>query len=434
VNKATPTVTWSAPAAITYGTALGATQLNATASVAGTFTYTPAAGTILGAGDSSLSVSFAPTDSTNYNSASATVSQHVNKAAQTITWATPAPVQPGSVVSAALLNATVSVVGPASAGSLTYDVAFGTVLSTGDHTVTATAAATASYDAEQRSVVLRVCDFPTITSQPQGAVIVAGTTIHLTLQATTYDTISWYKSDGTAVGTGSPYLVLYSTTTFYAIVSNACTSVRSANATFSLCAPPTITTQPASFNVIQGKPATLSIGVAALTSEQIQGGGQLYIHWFNADGDVSLGSGNDLVTYPGATMTVYAKVGNGCGEVRSANATIGVAATACILPTIDSQSPDVTIADGTSTTLSVDIDPSYFGAYWCAWYINGIAQGSDGDFMTIGSELDTGILSTNGSQFPVTYRYYVVVTNSCGSVRSNDFVVTVTNTTTGGEP
>ena len=48
--KATPTITWSTPADITYGTALSATQLNATASVPGTFVYTPAAGTVLNAG------------------------------------------------------------------------------------------------------------------------------------------------------------------------------------------------------------------------------------------------------------------------------------------------------------------------------------------------------------------------------------------------
>ena len=44
--KIVPTVTWAKPAAITYGTPLSGTQLDATASVPGTFTYTPAAGTI----------------------------------------------------------------------------------------------------------------------------------------------------------------------------------------------------------------------------------------------------------------------------------------------------------------------------------------------------------------------------------------------------
>ena len=38
------------PATISYGIALSSTQLNATANVAGTFTYLPAAGTVLKAG------------------------------------------------------------------------------------------------------------------------------------------------------------------------------------------------------------------------------------------------------------------------------------------------------------------------------------------------------------------------------------------------
>jgi hypothetical protein len=75
VNQATPAITWSTPAGITYGTALSATQLNATATyqsggspatVAGTFTYTPAAGTILSAGSQTLSVHFVPADATDF--------------------------------------------------------------------------------------------------------------------------------------------------------------------------------------------------------------------------------------------------------------------------------------------------------------------------------------------------------------------------------
>jgi large repetitive protein len=51
VNKATPTITWATPSAITYGTALSATQLNASSgSLGGTFTYSPVSGTTLGAG------------------------------------------------------------------------------------------------------------------------------------------------------------------------------------------------------------------------------------------------------------------------------------------------------------------------------------------------------------------------------------------------
>jgi cyclophilin family peptidyl-prolyl cis-trans isomerase len=77
--KAKPSLTWSTPAAIAYGTALGASQMNATANIAGNFTYTPAAGTILVAGNHTLSATFTPTDSGNYTTASANVTLKVNE-------------------------------------------------------------------------------------------------------------------------------------------------------------------------------------------------------------------------------------------------------------------------------------------------------------------------------------------------------------------
>jgi hypothetical protein len=66
VVRATPIMSWATPASIIVGTPLGAAQLNATASVPGKFTYTPAKGTVLGVGNRALSVSFVPTDSVHY--------------------------------------------------------------------------------------------------------------------------------------------------------------------------------------------------------------------------------------------------------------------------------------------------------------------------------------------------------------------------------
>src|SRR5207244_9647750 len=87
INKATPAITWSNPADITYLTALSATQLNATASVAGSFVYTPASGTMLNAGSSqTLHVDFTPTDTAHYNTVSKDVSINVLKANATITF------------------------------------------------------------------------------------------------------------------------------------------------------------------------------------------------------------------------------------------------------------------------------------------------------------------------------------------------------------
>src|SRR6185295_5362946 len=57
VAKANQTITWANPAGIVYGTALSATQLNATVagvsggSAAGALTYTPVSGTLLNAGN-----------------------------------------------------------------------------------------------------------------------------------------------------------------------------------------------------------------------------------------------------------------------------------------------------------------------------------------------------------------------------------------------
>ncbi|QYM79845.1 putative Ig domain-containing protein [Horticoccus luteus] len=85
VAKAVPVLTWSAPAAIAYGEALSATQLNATASVPGAFAYVPALGTTLGAGDGQvLSVTFTPDDAADFTEATATTTITVAPAAQTI--------------------------------------------------------------------------------------------------------------------------------------------------------------------------------------------------------------------------------------------------------------------------------------------------------------------------------------------------------------
>jgi uncharacterized repeat protein (TIGR02543 family) len=72
VNHATPPITWSAPAPIVSGTALSATQLNATSSVAGSFVYSPAAGVVPAAGPQTLSATLTPADAVNYKSATAT--------------------------------------------------------------------------------------------------------------------------------------------------------------------------------------------------------------------------------------------------------------------------------------------------------------------------------------------------------------------------
>ena len=90
VTQATPAIIWSAPASIAYGTALSATQLNASSTVAGTFSYSPAAGTVLTAGNHTITATFTPTDTTDYTTATATVTLNVIPAIPVITLLTSA--------------------------------------------------------------------------------------------------------------------------------------------------------------------------------------------------------------------------------------------------------------------------------------------------------------------------------------------------------
>src|SRR5439155_1322542 len=104
VLKATPVITWANPAAITYGTPLGAAQLNATADVLGTFSYSPAAGTVLNSGtNQTLSAIFTPTDTANYATNTAAASLNVLKATPAIAWANPPDITYGTALGAAQL-------------------------------------------------------------------------------------------------------------------------------------------------------------------------------------------------------------------------------------------------------------------------------------------------------------------------------------------
>ena len=174
VNQATPEITWAAPAGILYGTALSITQLDATANVAGSFTYSPAAGAVPTVGTQTLSATFTPTDTTDYTTAQASVSLTVTKPVTTITWAAPAAITYGTALSATQLDATANV-----PGTFTYTPALGTVLTAGSQTLSAsfTPTDTTDYASASDSVALTVNQAtPAITWAAPGDVV-EGTTL-----------------------------------------------------------------------------------------------------------------------------------------------------------------------------------------------------------------------------------------------------------------
>ena len=136
-----PTLKWTPPASITYGTPLSVTQLDATvtgatgAAVAGTFAYTPAAGTVLAVGMHTLDVTFTSTDP-NYSSISGSVPITVTQATPTLTWATPASIAYGIPLGPDQLDAAATgVSGAALPGIFTYTPAAGTLLTPGTQTL-----------------------------------------------------------------------------------------------------------------------------------------------------------------------------------------------------------------------------------------------------------------------------------------------------------
>jgi len=153
VAKVKPVIEWPAPDPITYGTALSATQLNAIASIPGTFDYSPAAGEVLSAGTHTVTVTFNPADNTKYATVQATVSVIVAKAKPTIAWPTPDPITYGTVLSDMHLNATASV-----PGTFDYTPGSGAMLAAGEHipSVVFTATDTSNYSSANAAVSLTV--------------------------------------------------------------------------------------------------------------------------------------------------------------------------------------------------------------------------------------------------------------------------------------
>ena len=86
---AIPATSWAKPAAITHGTSLGTAQLNAIASVPGTFVYTPAAGTVLASGTHTLKAAFTPNDTTLYAKATASTTVTVGAVVYQLTVSRP---------------------------------------------------------------------------------------------------------------------------------------------------------------------------------------------------------------------------------------------------------------------------------------------------------------------------------------------------------
>ncbi len=212
--RSTPSLTWPTPASIVSGSALTSAQLDAVASVAGTFQYSPAAGSVLPVGSNTLTVTFTPTDSTDYTTASASVVLTVNprpRSTPSLTWPAPASIVSGSALTSAQLDAVASI-----AGTFQYSPAAGSVLPVGSNTLTVTFTPTdsADYTTASASVILTVTPRPRSTPSltwPAPASIVSGTALtsaQLNAVASVAGTFQYSPAVGSVLPVGSNTLTV----------------------------------------------------------------------------------------------------------------------------------------------------------------------------------------------------------------------------------
>jgi len=154
-----PTIHWATPPPIVYGTPLSGAQLDATSPLAGSFSYSPAAGTVLTVGPQTLTATFTPTDTIDYTTGTATVTLTVAPATPGLTL-TGSP-NPSFISNPVLFTAGIASIGVAPTGIVTFfdgttQIGTGTVsagtatittsaLTLGTHSITAAYSGDSSY-------------------------------------------------------------------------------------------------------------------------------------------------------------------------------------------------------------------------------------------------------------------------------------------------
>jgi len=228
----TPTINWTQPSPIAYGTnlsgVLNASAMNGAATVAGSFTYTATpqggsasavtAASVLGVGSYALTAAFTPTDTTHYNSASGSVALTVGRAMPAVLLSSSATsVPPNTVVTftARLSFSTGTPTGSVSfydgstllgTGTLAQGVATYTAasLTAGTHLITAAYGGDGSFLAVTSAVLTesvgKTASSVTLTSSASWVVVTTAVTFKATVTTsagTPGGSVTFY--DGTAL-------------------------------------------------------------------------------------------------------------------------------------------------------------------------------------------------------------------------------------------
>ena len=266
-----------------------------------------------------------------------------------------------------------------------------------------------------------VCAPLGIATQPASQTITSGYTAMLSVTASGTGPLSyqWYEGPSgtttTPVGTNSNSYTttgLTASKSYWVRVTSTCSgtaSVNSSAATISVCAPPSIATQPASKTINSGGTATLSV-VAG-------GSGPFSYQWYD-ETNIFVGTGSTYTT-PAltASRSYWVRVTSTCNGTLSVASNLATV-TVCDPPGIVTHPAPKLINAGATTTLSVTASGS--GPINYQWY-----EGASGTTTTpVGTNSDTFTTPA----LSATKSYWVRVTSTCNgsaSVNSNAAAVTV---------
>jgi uncharacterized cupredoxin-like copper-binding protein len=252
------------------------------------------------------------------------------------------------------------------------------------------------------TVTVMSCERPIITQQPQGGSIFAGQSFTLFVAATNATSYQWFTANGDLVSSTQSVTVTPSvTTTYHAVMVNACGSIASQAATVTVtsCNLPTITQQPQDATANAGESVTLGVSVSSSLSVSYQ--------WYADGSPIAGANGSTVNVSPSETTSYYVVVSNACGSRTSSEATVTV--NTCVQVRITDQPDDVTIEAGDSATLTVQTTGDEPITY--EWHYSTGAPVARGQSITVSPERTTS--------------YYVVVSNACQILASRFVTVTV---------
>jgi hypothetical protein len=301
VNKATPTVSaWPTAGVITYGQTLASSTLTGgTASVPGTFAWT-APGTTPGAGTPSESVTFTPTDTTDYNAVTGSVAVTVTKATPTVSaWPAAGAITYGqTLASSTLTGGTASV--PGAFAWTTASTAPGAGTATQSVTFTPSDATDYNTAAGQVSVTVKKAT-PTVSAWPAASAISYGQTLASSTltggTASVPGAFAW-TAPGTTPGAGTPSesvtFTPTDTTDYNAVTGSVAVTVNKAT--------PTVSAWPAASAINYGQTlasSTLTGGTASVPGA---------FAWTSASTAPAAGTPLESVTFTPTDATNYTTI------------------------------------------------------------------------------------------------------------------------------